>query len=110
MFILGILFKEGEVSANKILLLLPRTQAPERLKMFLIQLEEKGKITILARDNIRKGLKTYMITQSGKETVQSYLSAGYKNIAGVFTSPAVEKDSERFWDKIRGLYPTHNTE
>jgi hypothetical protein len=51
-----------------------------------------------------------MITQSGKETVQNYLDAGYKDIAEVFTSPATEKDSERFWDKIRGLYPTHNTE
>jgi hypothetical protein len=75
MCILGVLFREGEVSANRILLLLPRTQAPERLKMFLTQLEKKGKIKILARDNMRKGLKTYMITQSGKETVQNYLYA-----------------------------------
>lgn len=110
MCILGVLFREGEVSANRILLLLPRTQAPERLKMFLTQLEEKGKIKILARDNMRKGLKTYMITQSGKETVQNYLYAGYKDVAEVLTSPKAEKDSEKFWNKIRGLYPTHNTE
>jgi DNA-binding PadR family transcriptional regulator len=84
--------------------------APERLRMFLTQLEEKGKIKILARDNMRKGLKTYMITQSGKETVQNYLYAGYKDIAEVLTSPKAEKDSEKFWNKIRGLYPTHNTE
>jgi hypothetical protein len=59
MCILGILFREGEVSANKILLLLPRTQASERLKMFLTQLEEKGKIKILDRDNMCKGLNIH---------------------------------------------------
>ena len=110
MCILGILFKEGEVSANKILLLLPRTLAPERLKMFLIELEKKGKIKILDKDNLRKGLKTYEITQSGKETVQNYLDAGYKDIAEVIMPPEAKKDLERFWNQIRGLYPTHNTE
>ena len=108
MCILGILFKKG--SANKILRELPRTQSYERLKIFLIQLKEKGKIEILDKDNIRKGQKTYMITESGKETVQNYLDAGNKNIAEVFTSPAAEKDLQRFWNIIRGLYPTHNTE
>jgi DNA-binding PadR family transcriptional regulator len=106
MCILGILYREDEeVSANKILLLLPRTQAPERLKMFLTQLEEKGKIKILDRDNMRKGLKTYMITQSGKETVQNYLYAGYKDIAEVFVPPEAKKDLEKFWNKRNLTYP-----
>jgi hypothetical protein len=55
-----------EISANKILRLLPRTQSPERLNLFLIELEEKGKIKILQKDNIRIGQKAYLITQSGK--------------------------------------------
>jgi hypothetical protein len=67
MCILGVLFMQNEeISANKILRLLPRTQSPERLNLFLIELEEKGKIKILQKDNIRIGQKAYLITQSGK--------------------------------------------
>ncbi|MFZ0513461.1 MAG: hypothetical protein WAM14_17780 [Candidatus Nitrosopolaris sp.] len=52
--------------------------------MFLTQLEEKGKIKILHGRNIRKGLTTYIITQSGKDTVKNYLDAGYKDTVEVF--------------------------
>jgi hypothetical protein len=66
MCILGVLYRQSrDISANTILRLLPRTQSPERLKAFLTELEEKGKIKIIARDDIRTGHKTYEITQSG---------------------------------------------
>jgi len=113
MCILGILFKQNEeISFNKILRLLPRTQSPDRLKRFLLDLEEKGKINILSRDNIRLGQKTYIITQSGKSTVLNYLDARYKNIIDVFepTKPIVIEDVKRFWGWVTGIYPTHRTE
>jgi predicted MarR family transcription regulator len=85
---------------------------PERLKLFLTDLEEKGKISILSKDNIRLGQKTYIITQSGKNTVLNYLDVRNKNIIDVFEprKPAVIEDLKRFWGWVTGIYPTHRTE
>jgi DNA-binding PadR family transcriptional regulator len=113
MCILGVLYRQSrDISANTILRSLPRTQSPERLKAFLNELAEKGKIEIIARDDIRATLKTYIITQSGRDTVIRYVDASYEDVMEVYRpkKPTVIEDLKAFWKDIIGIYPTHKTE
>lgn len=81
--ILGYLYSRGEDGAyrERILLHLPHTQSPDRLQKFLDELLYLDKIELLPPTKSRhEGGKIYRITQSGKCTVDKYLSADYNEV------------------------------
>jgi hypothetical protein len=89
---------------EKILLHLPRTQAPDRLKRFLDDLTELGKVeSSPPRDSRREGKIIYKITESGKRSVDKYISADYRDVSSITTKKAAQVDLDRWWNNIKRL-------
>ena len=88
-------------SANRILRGLPRTQSPERLKIFLNDLKDRGLVEKTDLSDFRQNLEGYKITGDGMKFLDKYFNIEFKE-----TRDIVESISEvnylhlkEFWEK-----------